>query len=149
MVPEAFRNDSAHLGRGFKPPEARLAAIRVIVCGGRDYADRVRVFQALDAAHAKRPIKTLVHGGAPGADSLAQDLGRERGYRSSDETRIGSALAPKAGPVRNQQMADAGAGGCIAFPGGIGTTDVVRRATAVGIPRLAALWLKVASPAAR
>lgn len=37
------------------------------------------------------------------------------------------------GPKRNQAMADAGAGLCIAFPGGSGTADMVCRAEAAGV----------------
>jgi predicted Rossmann-fold nucleotide-binding protein len=38
-----------------------------------------------------------------------------------------------AGHYRNQEMADTGADLCIAFPGGRGTADMVRRAAAAGI----------------
>lgn len=39
-----------------------------------------------------------------------------------------------AGPVRNQQMIEeGGADGCIAFPGGRGTADMVRRAKNAGL----------------
>lgn len=39
-----------------------------------------------------------------------------------------------AGPIRNQQMADARADLCLAFPGGKGISDMVRRAERAGIP---------------
>jgi len=41
-----------------------------------------------------------------------------------------------AGPIRNQEMADAGADLCIAFPYGIGkgTYDMIERARKAGIP---------------
>ena len=53
--------------------------MRVIVCGGRDFEDRIKAFEALDAAHAKTPITTLVHGGARGSDSPAGQWAAERG----------------------------------------------------------------------
>jgi len=105
----------------------------IIVCGGRNYQDRERVFAALDRAHAKRRITLLVHGGAPGADTLAGEWAKERGVWvqvfEADWDRHGKA----AGPMRNQAMLDAGCGGVIAFPGGSGTADMCRRAERAGV----------------
>jgi len=43
-------------------------------------------------------------------------------------------LGRKAGPIRNQQMLDEGKPNLVvAFPGGRGTADIVRRARAAGI----------------
>ena len=39
----------------------------------------------------------------------------------------------KAGPLRNQEMVDAGTDLVVAFPGGRGTADLVRRARAAGL----------------
>lgn len=39
-----------------------------------------------------------------------------------------------AGPRRNQEMVDSGLDLLIAFPGGMGTADMVRRAKAAGVP---------------
>jgi hypothetical protein len=107
---------------------------RIIVCGGRGYTDRERVNQALDAAHAKSPIAVIVHGGASGADTLAKLWAQERGILREEYPARWHEHGRAAGPVRNQQMADCGADGCIAFPGGRGTTDMVRRAQEAGIP---------------
>jgi hypothetical protein len=105
---------------------------RIIVCGGRDYADRERLFAALDAAHAKRPIGTVVHGGARGADSLGGEWAEARGVHIQVFAADWSE-GRKAGPIRNQRMADAGADALIAFPGGRGTADMIRRAIAARI----------------
>lgn len=48
--------------------------------------------------------------------------------------RDGTWVCPAAGPYRNQEMADSGADVCLAWPGGTGTADMVRRARAAGIP---------------
>src|SRR5690606_30354012 len=61
---------------------------------------------------------------------LARELGWHVVAYPADWRRHGRA----AGPIRNQEMADAGADLCIAFPGGRGTADMVRRARAAGIP---------------
>jgi hypothetical protein len=107
----------------------------VIVCGGRDYKDRERVFAALDQMRAKHSGFLLIaHGGAPGADTLAGEWARERGIACEVFPADWEGRGPAAGPERNQRMIDAGANGCVAFPGGRGTADCVRRCEATGIP---------------
>jgi hypothetical protein len=107
--------------------------LTLIVCGGRDYTDSRAVFGALDRIRSTRGVCKVLHGGARGADELAgrwaEDAGVEVQVFEADWERHGKA----AGPVRNQAMADAGADGCIAFPGGHGTADMVRRAEAANI----------------
>lgn len=108
--------------------------IRVLVCGGRDYRDRPGVFDALNRAHAKRAICLVIHGAASGADSLGSAWARNRGIEEvpfpADWTQ-----GRAAGPIRNQRMLDDGKpDAVIAFPGGQGTADMVRRAEAAGVP---------------
>lgn len=87
----------------------------------------------MDAAHARRPITTIVHGCAPGADTLADEWAAANCVRVDQFPAAWKTLGPAAGPIRNQQMVDAGADGVIAFPGGRGTADCVRRAEGAGI----------------
>ena len=106
---------------------------RLLVCGGRDYDNRDHVFTTLDRVHAKRPVSVLIHGKARGADTLAAEWADERGLEvwafPADWKRDGNA----AGPLRNQRMLDlAQPHGVVAFPGGVGTADMVRRAEAAG-----------------
>ena len=107
---------------------------RVLVCGGRDYDDRERVFSILDVAHMANPIIELIHGDAPGADKLADEWARGkvaiRAFPAPWET-----LGRRAGPIRNQKMLDEGKPHMvIAFPGGSGTADMVKRAEKAGVP---------------
>lgn len=109
---------------------------RVLVCGGRDYADRAKVFATLDRLHARMPISVLIHGAARGADSLGAAWGEAVLGKDNvkpfpaDWTRYGK----RAGPLRNQQMIDEGKPDfVVAFPGDTGTADMVRRAKAAGI----------------
>ena len=108
---------------------------RVLVCGGRYYANKDLLFRVLDTAHAANPIVLLIHGGASGADALADEWQKQRMVRTrrynADWLRHGKA----AGPIRNQLMLDDGKPDLvIAFPGGRGTADMVRRADAAGVP---------------
>lgn len=106
---------------------------RIIVTGGRRYHDTATIRRVLEEYH-QTPPPTLVHGGAPGADSEAACVGYLLEWiveaHPADWQRYGRA----AGPIRNQQMVDSGADLVIAFPGGRGTADMVRRARAAGIP---------------
>ncbi|MCK1520245.1 DUF2493 domain-containing protein [Bradyrhizobium sp. 17] len=107
----------------------------VLVCGGRDYDDARSLGMVLDAAHSANPIECLVHGAARGADTLAADWALEHDVLCkaypADWDRDGKA----AGPIRNQRMLDLGKPHMVvAFPGGKGTADMIRKAEAAGVP---------------
>lgn len=111
--------------------------VRILVCGGRDYADREAVFDRLDIAWRSVPLDTLeiVQGGAKGADALAREWCGIRGVPYINVSADWHALGKKAGPIRNQKMIDLYHPALvIAFPGGHGTADMVRRASNAGIP---------------
>lgn len=127
-----FQGDPAAGCRRWERGPERVGK-RVIVCGGRDWTDRERTYRALDAAHAKSPIVVVVQGGAPGADTLARQWAVDRGVLCDEFSADWHGLGPKAGPVRNQAMVDAGADALIAMPGGRGTADAARRAIAARI----------------
>ena len=109
----------------------------IIVCGGRDYANVGAVTAALDYLRAKSGVRGVVHGAARGADSLAGQWARLRGI---DETAFPAdwSEGPSAGPKRNARMLawllDCPAPhGVVAFPGGRGTADMVKRARSAGV----------------
>lgn len=102
----------------------------VLVCGGRAYADRDKVFAALDELQPSR----IVHGGARGADGIAADWARRNGVRVREYKADWERLGRAAGPQRNAHMlSDARPDIVLAFPGGRGTADMVRRARAAGV----------------
>jgi len=108
--------------------------MRILVCGGRDYNDRKAVFKALDFMHAQYPITLIIHGDAKGADSLAGEWAKERGIECkpfpADWTRYKNA----AGPIRNTQMlAEGKPQGVLAFPGGNGTADMIKKSIKAGL----------------
>lgn len=75
----------------------------------------------------------IVHGAARGADTIArlvaEDLGLATEAHPADWKKHGKA----AGPIRNQEMLDSGIDLVIAFPGGNGTADMVKRARQAGV----------------
>lgn len=109
--------------------------MRVVVTGGRTYQYASRVSAALDAIHAVTPITALAHGGAYGADAMAEGWGEAAGVEvvsyAADWVRYGLA----AGPMRNRWMlGDFRPDLVVAFPGGPGTAHCVREARKMGIP---------------
>lgn len=107
---------------------------KILVCGGRDYQNRAKVFETLDA---QEPPFTIIHGAARGADALAAAYARERGIPvqayPADWRRDGKS----AGYRRNERMLRDGRPDLvIAFPGGPGTAHMVARAREAGVPVL-------------
>jgi predicted Rossmann-fold nucleotide-binding protein len=107
----------------------------VIVCGGREFRDRESLNKVLDAFHRVDPITALVSGGAPGADALAEDWAvRNKVTLFIERARWGEE-GRAAGPIRNARMLRLHRPThVIAFPGGSGTADMVKRARAADVP---------------
>jgi len=97
------------------------------------------VFAALDALQARHGDLTVIQGGAWGADNLArlwccQKKQRDRVMMINMPADWDS-HGPAAGPIRNTRMIAEGKPDLVlAFPGGRGTADLVRKAEAAGIP---------------
>jgi hypothetical protein len=107
----------------------------VLICGGRDYADYGALSAWLDHFSGETPIAVVIHGGALGADSMAEQWAQERGIAvlrfDADWQKHGRA----AGPIRNKQMLDEGNPDLVlAFPGGRGTANMIEQSKARGVP---------------
>ena len=123
-----------------------MSDLRIIITGGRDRGstrDYEQVFQAFstvvnpncaEQAHARF---TVIQGGCPtGIDSIACTLAHLNGCKCETFPADWKKYRQAAGPIRNQEMADAGADLCLAFPSAgksTGTWDMIRRACAAGI----------------
>lgn len=109
--------------------------MKILVCGGRDYADKERVARALDAVHKKHRITLLIEGGASGADACGLVWAVTRRVATKTIEADWAKYGRSAGPKRNQRMLDEGKpDAVVAFPGGTGTADMVRRAKRANIP---------------
>jgi len=110
-------------GRQILSLSAAPRRARIIVCGGRDYADRVRLFAVLDALD---PVE-IAQGDARGADALARDWAADRGVPCARYRALWEMEGKAAGVLRNRRMFDSFApGGVVSFPGGRGTADMER-----------------------
>lgn len=117
-------------GNAPTPPPAKT----FLVCGGRDYANRDSVFVALDALHRKHSNLTILHGACPtGADAFAHEWAILNECPVIAVPAQWSTRGPSAGPIRNGMMLHYLPHGCVAFPGGAGTADMVRQAERAGI----------------
>ena len=121
---------------------ARPGAL-ILVCGGRDYADSAHVYAVLDALQPR----AVVHGACGvdadrprwarlrGADRLADAWCARRQVPVIRVPARWSALGRRAGAVRNQQMLELYHPALLAaFPGHLGTADLVLRARTAGVP---------------
>lgn len=114
-----------------RPPE------RILVCGGRDFADSSTVWGELDALQrqARHECMVVIQGGAAGADAIAREWCQARYVRYHNYPAHWNLHGRAAGPIRNQLMIDHGRPDLVlAFEGGRGTADMMRRAKAAGIP---------------
>jgi hypothetical protein len=107
---------------------------RLLICGGRNFADESLMHSVLDF---RRKPELVIHGGASGADTLANEWAEFWGYPivefPADRVRFGK----RAGPLRNSQMLRDGKPTLvIAFPGGFGTLDMIGQALTAGVPIL-------------
>lgn len=108
--------------------------MKLLVCGGRDFADVKMLYRVLDEIHEQNGVDILIQGGARGADSFAWFWACER---QIPEIRQYNAQwddeGKKAGTVRNARMLRKSQPDAVmAFPGDVGTADMVRKALAKG-----------------
>ncbi len=101
------------------------------VCGGRNYTDTDTLVSALDRLVKRGEI--VVHGDAKGADSLADFWARSRGVDVIRVPARWDSFGRGAGARRNAIIAALPLRLLVAFPGGVGTADMIRKAKAAGI----------------
>jgi hypothetical protein len=115
--------------------------MRILVCGGRNFADVPRLWRFLDELDAQERIDVVIDGASDdvtgpyqGADywahqwAIAHD--RETIRQHADWKQYGRS----AGPRRNAVMLNHKPDRVVATNGGPGTDDMIRKATAAGIP---------------
>jgi predicted Rossmann-fold nucleotide-binding protein len=137
-APAPFLTRTGAAAKVLLRPVARglgTTALKVLVCGGREWGDAELVESTLDRLHAARgPFSCLITGGARGVDRIAGKWARKNGVLEWDFLPEWHRAGTPDGSMRNQRMIAEGAPDLvIAFPGGLGTADMVERAKAAGV----------------
>jgi len=108
---------------------------RLLVCGGRTYADLDRVRREMNRVVGLRRNVIVIHGGARGADSLAGAVAVKAGVPTEVYVAEWEKHGRAAGMLRNKRMLEEGKPDLVlAFPGGIGTGGMIRIARQAGVP---------------
>lgn len=112
------------------PPPGRRRI--VLVAGGRAFTDADLVDRALTAADPGM----LIEGGARGADRLCREWAQAHGVQVLTMDALWDHYGRRAGMVRDAAMVEVArrlSAVLVAFPGGDGTADCVRRAVGAGM----------------
>ena len=100
--------------------------MKVLVTGGRDYADETRVGAELARLYSNDKFLEVAHGDARGADTLAANWCRRYSIPCTAFPANWKAYGKAAGVIRNQEMLDEFKPDIVlAFPGGRGTRNMV------------------------
>lgn len=107
----------------------------LLVCGGRDYKDQDRMNKVLSKIKKDWKEIEIIHGGASGADSLADDWARVHKVKRTPYYAKWKTHGKSADPIRNKQMLEDGKPDIVvAFPGGKGTENIIAIAEKAGVP---------------
>lgn len=116
--------------RAHRPDQPCLRGV-LLACGGRYYADEAFVYVTLDRMARRMVIEVVRHGACPygGADDLADQWARDRGYTRDPMPADFARLGRAGGPIRNGEMLVKVPRpvACVAFPGDRGTRDMVAK----------------------
>lgn len=107
---------------------------RILVCGGRTYNDANKVYEVLDFALRDFGNICIVQGGVRGADALAKAWAKLNEVPCFQCDANWDCYDTKAGSIRNMWMLEWFKPDLIlAFPGGYGTADMVKRGKAAKV----------------
>lgn len=106
---------------------------RYLICGGRDWGDYDMLDRCLRNLILNPQRATVIHGGARGVDVMAGAWAKANRVSQIVEVKADwQEHGRAAGPIRNKRMLDEQKPDVvIAFPGGKGTANMLRQATAL------------------
>jgi hypothetical protein len=112
----------------------------IIVCGGRDFVDyphleeRINAFRNYIKQLHNHEVSLIIHGGARGADSLAQDYAVNYNIPYQMFPAHWNAYGKAAGFRRNEEMLRQNPSYVIGFYGGRGTAHMINISMKQGVP---------------
>ena len=102
--------------------------MNVVVCGGRNFWDKEYIFKSLSRFHKIHNIDILINGASRGADALSAAWATENYVQVASCPANWTKYGRAAGMIRNSMMLNLNTDYVIAFPGGKGTSGMVRLA---------------------
>ena len=106
--------------------------MKVIIAGGRDYKPDALSHFVIHCNHHIFNFTEIVSGGCTGADKFGEEYAKEYGIPVKRFPADGGKHGKKAGPIRNDLMAQY-ADAVILFPGGRGTENMRKAANRYGL----------------
>ena len=107
---------------------------RWLICGGRDFSDTEMFNSAMgDLVRLKGMPRLIIEGGAPGTDRMAGEWAERHALDLYVEKAHWETHGKAAGPIRNAKMLGHNPHLVVAFPGGRGAADMVRRSREAGV----------------
>lgn len=94
--------------------------MRILITGSRDWTDQRLIEAAIVEAMVfgkdwPRIVPTIIHGGARGADSMADGVAIRRNLKQEAHPADWGQYGKRAGFIRNAEMVKSGADICLAF----------------------------------
>lgn len=133
---EASSLENYHRRNNRSEFESRVARMRILITGSRDWEDRYLILNVLIGLPRELDDSrtVLVSGGCPtGADKYAEDVAQWLGWQIERHPADWTTHGKAAGPIRNKQMVDSGPDICLAFikdnsKGASGTATMAEKA---------------------
>jgi hypothetical protein len=101
---------------------------KYLICGSRNFKDRVMLNRALNALILHPRDAVIIHGDCSGVDRMAGQWGDEHGAKVNPVPADWAGHGMSAGPIRNGLMLELKPDVVIAFPGGKGTQNMINQA---------------------
>lgn len=117
--------------------------MKLVVAGGRNFADKARVFRLLNKIHAEHPDLEIVSGLAKGADTLGKKWAKANGIKCYEFPAKWTTYGKRAGYLRNREMAEF-ASAVLVFWDGVskGTQHMINLGHEYNLPVAVALYDK-------
>lgn len=108
----------------------------ILVTGSRDWVDEEIIYHALKTYTYNYAYNTVIHGGASGADAIADKVAKDLKFNVKTFPANWNQYGKRAGYLRNKQMVDLGPDICLAFikNNSRGATMCAELAINAGIP---------------
>ena len=105
----------------------------VLITGGRDFKGYDLFHDGMVESGLLGDIDLIIQGGATGADAIARAWACNNNTHCATIPALWDVNGKAAGPIRNSIMLKLNPDVCIAFPGGRGTDDMVKKCAKAGI----------------